>query len=556
MTKQNRFSAIQRSLVLAAITAFAFFLALPGVAHASGTGNLTVNASNGSSTEFVAYQIFAADVVDGDNGLKTASNIEWASDAARSAVNGVIGAAPEGSAQDAADWLRNNVQSGSSASAQGSVPNAIASSLLRQADNGETLEAGTPKSLSEGYWIVVSKDASVGQDQSGTSAILVMVGGSDVTVTAKSGVPTVEKQVLEDSGDAWQKQADATVGDDLWWRLDATVPSILSSYTSYKIVFDDTLSAGLSEPSDIHVYISSAAADVWETGTEASSDWTELDSAEYATTYEATADGGNFKVALDLVEAAKAHAIDAFAGVQVVVVYNAPLTDSAGTGMENGNVNGVTLTYPKSTYSTETTTTQESTSVAYTWNLSLTKRDSSTDKALAGAVLRIQDDKGRYLTQDGTWSEDEAMVTTGDDGTILVKGVDAGTFTVEEVSAPEGYVAFSGKRKVVLAVPYAADQIVSSPSTEATLTAESPLEATGFVIKAGTASVSILNSTTPGGGETGGSNLPTPASILHALGLPDTSDTNSTGLVLGLAALGAVILIVAIVLRRRGGSKR
>lgn len=552
VTRKNRFAAIGHGLVLAAVTAFALLLAVPGPAYASGTGKLTVNAADGSSTEFVAYQIFAGDVADSTDGTKTVANIAWATEAAASAVpeaiqslNPSVRAESVADANDAAEWIRNNVQSGS-ASAQGSVPNAIASALMQTAAEGETLEAGMPKPLSTGCWIVVSNDSSVGQDQSGTSAILVVVGGSDVTVAAKSGVPTVEKQVLEDSDDAWQKQADATAGDDLYWRLDATVPSILSSYTSYKIVFDDTLGAGLAEPSDIHVYIAPAAADAWETGLEVSEGWTELEDGEYTPAYTPAADGGSFKVALDLMEAMKAHAIDASQGVQVVVVYNAPLSASQGTGMENGNVNTVTLIYPKSTYSTDTTTTQESKAVAYSWNLILTKLDADDGTPLSGAVLRIRDDRGRYLTPDGTWSSDEATITTGSDGTVSAKGVDAGTFTVEEVSAPAGYQAFAGTRTITLAVPYEPSQIVTGPATgssaEAELSAESPLKASGFDSASGIATVSVPNAHEE-------------TSILEKLGLPDMGDLNSSGLALGLVVLGAAILIAAGVLRRRGGDR-
>jgi fimbrial isopeptide formation D2 family protein len=552
VTRKNRFTAIRRSLVLAAVTAFALLLAMPAPAYASGTGKLTVNAADGSSTEFVAYQIFAGDVADSTDGTKTVANIAWATEAAASAVpaaiqsvNPSVRAESVTDANDAAEWIRNNVQSGS-ASAQGSVPNAIAFALMQTATNGETLEAGVSKPLSAGYWIVASRDSSVGQDQSGTSAILVVVGGSDVTVAAKSGVPTVEKQALEDSDDVWQKQADATAGDDLYWRLDATVPSILSSYTSYKIVFDDTLGAGLAEPSDIHVYLAPAAEDVWETGLEVSEGWAELDDGEYTPTYTPAADGGSFKVALDLMEAVEAHAIDASQGVRIVVVYNAPLSASLGTGLENGSVNTVTLIYPKSTYSTETTTTQESKAVAYSWNLILTKLDADDGTPLSGAVLRIRDDRGRYLAPDGTWSSDEATVTTGSDGMVCAKGVDAGTFTVEEVSAPAGYQAFAGTRTITLAVPYEPDQIVSGPATrnsaEAELSAESPLKASGFDSASGIATVSVPNAHEE-------------TSILGRLGLPDMSDLNPSGLALGLVVLGAAILIAAGVLRRRGGDR-
>ena len=56
--------------------------------------------------------------------------------------------------------------------------------------------------------------------------------------------------MLEDSTAAWQKAADATVADDLYWRLSATVPAGLTAYDTYTVRFVDTMSAGL-EPSKV-----------------------------------------------------------------------------------------------------------------------------------------------------------------------------------------------------------------------------------------------------------------------------------------------------------------
>ena len=71
-----------------------------------------------------------------------------------------------------------------------------------------------------------------------------LVGGSAVTVKPKAATPKVQKHVLEDSTAAWQKAADATVADDLYWRLSATVPAGLTAYDTYTVRFVDTMSAG------------------------------------------------------------------------------------------------------------------------------------------------------------------------------------------------------------------------------------------------------------------------------------------------------------------------
>ena len=86
----------------------------------------------------------------------------------------------------------------------------------------EPLSAGTAAELPCGYWLIVADDDAIAQDEAGTAPIMVLVGGIAVTVKPKVATPKVAKHVLEDSTAAWQKAADATVADDLCWRLSST----------------------------------------------------------------------------------------------------------------------------------------------------------------------------------------------------------------------------------------------------------------------------------------------------------------------------------------------
>jgi hypothetical protein len=61
--------------------------------------------------------------------------------------------------------------------------------------------------------------------------------------------------------------------------------------------------------------------------------------------------------------------------------------------------------------------------------------------------------------------------------------VDSGTFDVEEVSAPQGYDAFAGSKRITLSVTLDPDQIVSGKdkaANEAGLKAVSPLRVDSF----------------------------------------------------------------------------
>lgn len=548
-------ATLRKALLVALVCAFALILAafsLPAAAQAedgarTATGQLTVNASDGAATNLAAYHVFAADVADGA-GHKIASNIEWANADAEAAVVAAIEAADDTyagtTATQAAAWLEDK-ETADPAAFNAAVAG-MAKNLLVSKAAATALTAGTTATLSQGYWLVASADSAVGVGQAATAPILALVGGSPAQATAKAAVPTVGKEVLEDSTSAWQKQADATVGDSLSWRLDATVPAGITGYRSYGVTFHDTLSAGLAEPSNVHVYVAAPAADdataFWADGAEPGDEWTELDPFAFTTAYAAADDGATFDVTVDdLMQAMKDAGLDFAGGARVAVTYDAPLTSAAAVGTAEGNPNEVTLRYPKSQYSDAFAETQPQSAIAYTWALQLTKRDAANDAPLAGAVLRVTDDQGRHLAQDGTWTSDDATVTTDANGQISAAGVDSGTYTVEEVQAPEGYALASGVTPVELTVGLDPDHIVHA-QIEAAVKAAAPLRADSFDAATGQVDVSLLDSATDT--SEGG-----PIASL----LPKTGD-RFYGILVALVALAGAIALLA---KRRGrGSSR
>lgn len=549
----------------------------PVRALAEQTGNLTVTPTDGASTALDAYQLFSADVTDVESGHKILSNISWASDAAEKVVPSAIRSVDPSyggtTAQDAADWLGENVEGdAASAPTASSAPAAIARALAGETPTAR-VTAGEQTTLAAGYWLLVADGDSVGTGQSGTAAILVAVGGADATATTKASAPTVEKHVLEDSSDSWQKQADATVGDELDWRLSATVPVDLSSgsaYKTYSLTFHDEPSAGLERPGNVRVYVAPAGTAAWAQGSEPGDGWVELDKGEYATPDATGGSGLSFDVSVaDLIASAAIHGVVADAGLEVCVTYDAPLTQAAARGVEHGNPNTVTLEYPASPYTDARGETQEDEAIAYTWDLDLVKRSSVDQRRLAGAVLRVTDDRGRHLTQEGTWTEDDATVTTGQDGTVAASGVDSGTFKVEEVAAPAGYVGITGALEVRLRVSLEADRIshhleqASDPDDlnpgEWRLVATSPLSLDSFDPDAsGVATAYVPNApegTTPPsqGGGTGGAVGEALRRVLPRT--PSTGDPTSYVPAICLAVVG-VALIAFAVRRMRGGTRR
>lgn len=520
----------------------------------TSTGSITVSGTVASSYD--AYQIFSADVSDGDNDAKVYSQIAWASDAARDAVLPVLHSAGMSSsqttAQEAAEWLNTDSHLTSALSAQ------LARSLQSSGAVSVALNAGTAAGLPCGYWLIVADDDAIAQNEAGTAPIMALVGGSAVTVKPKAATPKVAKHVLEDSTAAWQKAADATVADDLYWRLSATVPAGLAAYDTYAVQFVDAMSAGL-DPSRVaasmHVYVAAGAdgnLDAVSTGkdghagTEPAKGWTDITAQ---CSIKVVADG-TFTVRTGDLVAALGGA-DAFAaGARVVAVYDAPLNSGCNHGIAKGNPNEVYLCYPRSPFADQSgdagfTRTPSDDATAYTWDLALTKRGSDGDKPLPGAVLSVTDDRGRTLAANGTWdAEGKATVTTGEDGRVTVSGVDSGKLEVRELKAPKGYTAFEGTRSVTVKAEGLDVDQVAAAKPKLTITAESPLRADSADGSTGSLEASLIN--TPTG---------TPPSITTGGFMPSTGDMAMYAAA-AAAVAGAALIVVALLVKRGGGSHK
>ena len=543
-------SRLSRRLLAVATTimvAILSFAIAPGAARAADTGAITVDGT--VATRYDAYQLFSATVVDdADADQKIATDITWANDAVRQAVLPVLHDAgldsSASTAQEAAEWMI----------ADGHMTTALTAKLARAICNADApsmaLNAVTAAELPCGYWLIVAVDDAIAQNEAGTAPIMALVGGSAVTVKPKTATPKVQKHVLEDSTAAWQKAADATVGDDLYWRLSATVPAGLSAYDTYAVQFVDTMSAGL-DPSKVaasmRVYVAAGAEGGFDAvstgkdgraGTEPTQGWTDI-TAQCGVTVE----GNAFTVRTGDLIAALGGA-DAFtAGARVVAVYNAPLNSGCNHGIAKGNPNEVYLRYPRSPFADQSgdtgfTHTPSDDATAYTWGLSLIKRSSTNDNPLAGAKVRITDDRGRTLAADGTWTTDaDAYVVSGEDGRLELNGVDTGAYTVEEVAAPKGYTAFEGKRTVTVAADGLDVEQVAAAKPKVTVSAESPLRVDAADAGSGSIELSVLN---------------TPSKEASRGFMPSTGDRTLV-LVAALTAIGLAAIVAALVIKRGGG---
>ena len=232
------------SLLLALVMVFA----LTTTAFAEETTySITINNSTEGHT-YEAYQIFTGDLFIKENGDKVLSNIVWGSGVSEAGKTAL------GDAAAKAETLKTEDDAKAFAKAVAPYLTTVAGSANTVTD-GKYVISG----LAAGYYLVKDQDGSLtGDSDSYTEYIIQVVG--NVTATPKSDVPEVEKKVKdtnETTGETtgWQDSADYDIGDSIPFQLKATLADNVSSYTTYKVVFHDTLSKGLTYNNDAKVYI-------------------------------------------------------------------------------------------------------------------------------------------------------------------------------------------------------------------------------------------------------------------------------------------------------------
>lgn len=426
-------------------------------AAAMANGSVTIANVEGNHTEFDGYQIFKADVATVE-GKTVVSNITWANGSVKAAVEGVIKNEEPTykgkTAQDAADWITSRVTGTNDAYCVG--PDNIAYKIAAAVDDltdKKTTSAGVASGLEHGYWLFVTDAGTIGDGEAGTSPIFTVVGSTPVNVNEKTGIPTVEKKIVSDADGKEHDAADSQIGQDVTYNLYGTVAENFDKYDTYFYKFSDQISKGLTLQKNsvkVYLYASYAAAkvdpnhenntatDITNAFTEASSN---ADPSDGSVTTTWTRD--NLKTIPDVTITKDSC---------IVVSYTAQINSHAVVGKNDsgkGNPNTVTLYYSNNPMTTDHGQTVPDTVRDYTYGLKINKVDLGTEAPLKDAEFTIttkgdeKNAKEKYVAADGTLSDSEIVHKTGDDDSIRLTGLDAGTYTVAEKKAPNGYTAVS-----------------------------------------------------------------------------------------------------------------
>lgn len=471
------------------------------------TGSITISQVEGNeNTTFKAYQIFKATVTDAENGGKTAQNITWASNTVGDKVIDAIRKDWTGynslevkdqlsgkpTAQEVADFLMAHAGSTTAGStstdgtriATNNVLYAVANAVKSEnpaATNIPTGGSWTPNPANgNGYYLFVTDESSLGtgKKNTGTSPIFALVGGEAVTVTEKTSIPTVDKQILAATSDdptklpnGWAGVANSQIGQEVTYKLTGSVANNYATYDSYAYKFTDVLSSGLD-------YVDGSVEVYALNGTT----YTKINKNNYFVT-NADASSSNtltveFKVGGGDKGLKDVQGVDA--NTKIVVFYRAKLNKNAVTGNgdsegKKGNYNTVKLEYSNNPYTEEKGTSVEGGAGDFTFKLNINKVDQGTEKGLEGAVFTIKSADGKYVA-----SNDEGDYVAGQlvdvadvnklpeyvkftskaDGTIAAKGLNAGTYTVTEIkTSDKGNYTAAEPFTFIISAEYANDAV-------------------------------------------------------------------------------------------------
>lgn len=259
-----------------------------------------------------------------------------------------------------------------------------------------------------------------------------------VTIKEKNGTPENEKKVEEDSTPGVYGSAnDADLNQTVKFQSTITAQAGAENY-----VFHDKMSKGLTFGSVTGITLNG----------------TTVEAKYYTVKTSELGDDCTFEVVFtqEFCDTLKAND-------KIVISYTATLNENAVVGLP-GNPNESKLEYGEKG---NTTTTPSSTTTTYTWDLDILKYGNGNEsKVLEGAqFVLLNKDKTKVATvvngkltgwadvptagEDGvtTWPEN-TILTTDTNGKIEIDGLDADTYYLREIKAPDGYNKLAEDKKV------------------------------------------------------------------------------------------------------------
>ena len=425
--------------VMALVLSLVMMLALGVTAFATKNSNTFTITAPATRHQYEIYQIFT-----GDLSGTTLSNVKWGANGKNENDSVTVG---DPVPQTVLDALMA-VSSETEAKKLDVIKKyATLTKPVATISNDATYEAAA------GYYLIKDKDKYL-KDQNEAYTTYIVQVSEDMTITPKSAKPSVDKQVWDETGDAesghtngWGESADHAINERFQFKLTATLTADkdYAAYPTYKVVFNDTMSKGVTFESIASVSVDGVT--VGATG--------------YNCTAKAGQAGGSWSLTIEDIKSISG--VNIVDGAVIEVIYNAYLNEKAKVNNTSGdttNQNKVYLQYsnnPNASGNGELGKTPEDSVWVFTYEVDNTKVDGSAEgkPALAGAGFRLYNSTGETeieteiaLIYDDSISAYRPikagetgveMKSADGTGVFNIKGLDAGTYVLKETSTPSGY---------------------------------------------------------------------------------------------------------------------
>lgn len=270
---------------------------------------------------------------------------------------------------------------------------------------------------------------------------------NNITITVNNEKPDMKKEVQDRTSNAWKHDTDYNVGDMIPYKITIDVPSNITKLKEFTLT--DT-------PKNLEDDINSVVVKCGKATLEKNTN--------YAIDKD-TVDGKGFKITF------KTSTMEAYAGKQIVVTYDAELLSTAVTTTE-GNPNTAKLEYSNKILpdtdddgnpnkpGTPGKDAIKDTATVYTFKLQINKKANSVEgDNLTGVKFDLykevpaEDVKNAGLDTNKTWMKIAADLTT-ENGTVEKSGLANGTYYLVETKTVEGYNLLKAPVEVTLNIVY------------------------------------------------------------------------------------------------------
>ena len=440
----KRFSAILLTVLL-----MVSMMVIPASADDT-TYTITING-NDADHEYEAYRIFAGSLYTtggGDTGIPETvvlSNIVWG--------DGVTstGQSHFGDAKVKASSL------GTPAGALAFAKELVSSGYLGTAAGTSSYAGGkyTISVTGAGYYLIKDVSGSLGENEYHAYTDYILKVVKNVSVDPKAANASLTLQVANTENGSYAEAVNTAIGREVFVEMNGSMTPMISTYGTYKMVFEATLPTSMDYAGDglVKVMVTNDLD-------------AESHDATLGTDYSVNYDAGTRKLTVTVENAAStitrltenAPLVDD----NVVVHFGVRLNTSAVIGKVGNSIKGQ-MKFSNDPNNNTLGTTPEQSAEIYTHTLQVDKVDSnSAATKLANAQFKLWRYEGsgssavRYAKADDlgggkykitTSTADEADATifvTNGTGQIIIEGIADGTYHMTETAPPAGYNSLEG----------------------------------------------------------------------------------------------------------------